>query len=1309
LSLPNQAQTKKRYGERIAIFPKIGILFEQAVAFETIKLTELIIVGSPSYESGVHARTVHPYGGTPRNACRRVMQAFGIPRLDPGAEGIHLVWSWPDVLPLSVSGYDIQRLEDRKQEWVARCETIDIGAIDLLRRRGEIPELLGPLRLRTGAKFKSFAAAIAGSAPTAMLSAPSLSAASVATEFETFVQELDVPVSRASVDAQARLALAIALANGKSVAVSLGAPGGSQMLLQAPVIDTIVVYTLAVSELRICVYDQGKDTDALWKSAPYIAKNLTLPIRETDLALATPADEYARAKSRLVGGESLVQNDFNRMATTMRAPASAASGRSGETISLMRSDVAQSYEELPFDVQLGALSLHPKTRRMLGFGFADQKKLVNGTAYMYRITGRFDRADLTDTIYDVHRVPASTLLPAAVAIRDITLRFQTPVKVMLDPVPSSSALHAASRRGIRIDTTGYDRSWLIPSYDVWSAIIGFPAPVSIVVLEVSEGNSFSYAGGLPWAFGAPPLTPLPAGSRIELTFGSPILELRLAGTGTLYAIRLPSGAAGIEEIHTYVGPVVFTAQPLPVPPLSFTIANLQQLPVTLMGPIDESTPVPPRPPVGFRLTWLPSIAGGFGAWPDDLDAGPPLDAIAYVIDHRRVELPATYGPWEPISGDDNLTMGSRDLTPPTVRLEYGCDLDALFPAVRPRTPGAGLTLRASDVFGEKDPTTNVVRPLEPFGSHHQYQIRAFDAVGRISATAMLSNVERLEKHVPPPMPVGPQPPPQLDENGRLSGPTGPRARAIVRDAPGLTAADIALLGGHGNAIVLEWGWRAQERDLDPSMSEFRVYVTQPPDVVRATITSVSSAAPNWQLSMTTNLPLVADELAGQWLDSNGYTFRIAQNDAGTAPTMRVQVSVLQPATQPATGNVTLGRPLRPEHQRPRGWDSRVAIVPLTASDTYRYVFYDILTLDASHPRDAVWVGVSAADAQDYVADERTAGANANRAGNESGIAACTVISRYRGQPVFDVPPPLGDVPEIVTDEPSGRQILVDLDLTAMLGGALAPGSPVALERCSADDILSRVSVAGNDVVLKHPDGGNETIAFPNPDDHATVIATLNAHPERLANRYLLHLIVASSDAKPFFARISADIVPVGPVRDRLAPKPGRFFYFLRAADAQGHLSEGGALLPVVVRIPSLAGAARPQRRALSTTDTSIALTVAIPADPDTTHVLLFAAFSPPNTNPAPQPDAQLLRIPNRRDLYPHDGLRLRCADGTLLSPIVVKALGDIDVTTELDGTRVTTMTASATPESWATVWCFALTRDGLPSFGCGPFGTGVRV
>ncbi len=1238
------------------------------------------------------------------------MHAFGIPRLDPGFEGIHLGWSWPDVLPLSIGGYDVQRLANRDQRWTERCETIDTATIALLRQRRELPMPLGPLRLRTGSKFAPLTAltlVAAGNPVGAPPASPAMSV--VPTSFDTFIQELDLPVARATVNVDARLAISIALAKGKAVATATSGAAPVTMTLEAPGIDTIVVYALFASNLRICVFDRPQDDDALWRKAPYVARSLTLPIREADTTLATPADEFAKAKSRLVGSETLVESDFDRMAATMREPAAAHMGRKGETVSLMRADTTQAYEEIPFDVQLGVLSLHPKLRRTLGFGFADQHGLVGGQTYLYRITGRFDEADLADTVYDVHRVPASTLLPAAISIRDLTLRFQTPVKVVLDPAPPASAFHAASRRGICIDTAGYDSSWLLPSYDVWSAIIGFPSPVKTVVLEVSEGNTFSYAGGLPWAFGSPLLTPLPAGSRVELTFAAPISEVRLAGTGTLYAIRLPSGKSGKVEVHAYVGPIVFAAQPLPSPPLLFSIANLQHPPVVLTGPIDESTPVPPRPPVGFRLTWLPSTLGGLTSWPDDLDAGPPLDAIAYTIEHRRVELPAAYGPWEPINADDNLTMGSRDLTPPEQRLEYGCDIDALFPAIRPRTTDAGVTLHVSDVFGETDPTTGVMRPAQPFGTYHQYQIRAVDAAGRVSATAVLSNIERLEKHVPPPMPVGPQPPPPLDAHGHVSAPTGPRARAIVRGAPGLTATDIALLGAHANAIVLEWGWRAQERDIDPSTAEFRVYATRAPDVVRATIASVSSAAAHWKLALTTDLPLVADELVGQWLDSNGYTFRIAQNDAGTAPSMLVDVSSLQPATQPVPGAVSLGRPLRSEHQRPRGWDRREAIVPLTASDTYRHTFYDALTLDASHPRDGLWVGVSAADAQSYVPDERTTGSNANRPGNESAIAACTVAARYRGQPVFDVPPPLGDIPEIVTDEPSGRQVLVELDLNAMLGGALPAGAPVALERCSVDDILSRVSVAGSDVKLRHPGGGEETIPFLNPGDHATVIAVLNSHPERLASKYILHIIVASSDPRPFFERVSADIVPVGAVRDRLAPKPGRFFYFARAADAQGHLSEGGAILPVVVRVPSIAGAAQPQRRAIATTNTGVALTVAVPADPDTTHALLFAAFSPPNVEPTAQAGADLLRIPNRRDLYPHDGLRLRLADGTLLAPVAVKSLADLDVTVEPDGTRVARLATAATQGAWATLWCYALTRDGVPSFVCGPFGTGVRA
>jgi hypothetical protein len=706
--------------------------------------------------------------------------------------------------------------------------------------------------------------------------------------------------------------------------------------------------------------------------------------------------------------------------------------------------------------------------------------------------------------------------------------------------------------------------------------------------------------------------------------------------------------------------------------------------------------------------------GCLTGWPSDLDAGPPLDALAYQIQHRGVTPPSTFGPWQPIASGDNLTVGSRDDSPPAVQLEFGCDLDALFPAIRPRAPGAGFELHLSDVFGEIDPVTGtVLRPAQPLGSYHQYEIVSVDAVGRISASATLSNVARLEKHIPPPLPVGPQPEPPITASG-LTAPPGPRARAIVAGDPGLTADDIALLGAHQNAILLEWGWRQAERDLDPTTAEFRVYSTVPPDVVIDSITAVTSAStvpPRWQLQLSTNVPLVANELAGQWIASNGYPFQVAHNDAGTAPGVLVDGSALQSATQPVTGPVVFGRPLAPAHQRPAGWDQRIAVYPLTAADTYQHVFYDVLDLSVTHPRDALWVGVTAADAQSYVPDERTTGALANRPGNESGVVACAIAARYRGQPTFSVPPPLGDVPELVTDEPTGRQVLVSLDLSALTGGALAAGAPCVLERCSAEDILSQTTVSGEQVVLTLPDGTADVITFANPGDEAAVLATLTSdRPQDLANRYLLHLAVGASDPLALFSRLSDNILQAGPVDDRLAPKPGRYLYLVRAADSLGHLSAGYAILPAVVRVPSAASAATPVRQSLATTDTSVTLTIAVTgADPDTTTVLLFAAIAPPGADPPVQGEAELLRIPNRRDLYPDNGMRLLLSDGTLLGPALVKNLADADVTVEADGTRIAALTTAAAKGSWASLWCYGLTKDGLPSYACGPFGTGVRA
>src|SRR5207237_2649558 len=251
-------------------------------------------------------------------------------------------------------------------------------------------------------------------------------------------------------------------------------------------------------------------------------------------------------------------------------------------------------------------------------GFAG-RHVARGGSYWYLVTGRFQAADLSDAIYDVHDVPSTTVLPAAFSIRDVSFRFQTPVKVVLDPIPPSTALHTASRRGIRVDTSGYDSSYVLPSLGSWSATIVMPKPVTTLVLEVAVGHSFKYAAGMPWAFGTPLAQILPPGPKITLTFPIPIMELRLVGRGTLFALRIPSGAAGVIPQYAYSAPIVFNAQPLPMPPLALAALNLQQPPATLTGPIDESTRVPTRSLPGFDLRWLPASTSGLTVWPKDLD------------------------------------------------------------------------------------------------------------------------------------------------------------------------------------------------------------------------------------------------------------------------------------------------------------------------------------------------------------------------------------------------------------------------------------------------------------------------------------------------------------------------------------------------------------------------------------------------------------------------------------------------------------------------------------------------------------------
>ena len=236
------------------------------------------------------------------------MKAFGIPRFDSGAAGIHLLWTWPDVLPLSTHGYDIQRLEYSQKDWRWTCETISREMFDLLRILAEIPALLGPLRLQTGVTFTRAWDDSVG-APTVGFWGPSVYSAGSykSPSFSVLIQELTRPADRVSVEIENDEALlVIALSAGKSVAVAMG-DGSGYILLSAPSIDMVRVYfpsNRLLFEAKICVASVEARA-AEWAKAPYLVRGLTLPIRETDATLTTPAAEYAAAKRRLLSAETL--------------------------------------------------------------------------------------------------------------------------------------------------------------------------------------------------------------------------------------------------------------------------------------------------------------------------------------------------------------------------------------------------------------------------------------------------------------------------------------------------------------------------------------------------------------------------------------------------------------------------------------------------------------------------------------------------------------------------------------------------------------------------------------------------------------------------------------------------------------------------------------------------------------------------------------------------------------------------------------------------------------------------------------------
>jgi hypothetical protein len=1119
---------------------------------------------------------------------------------------------------------------------------------------------------------------------------------------------LDAPHQVVDVTTGTPAVLAIALREGKAVdAQYLHDVGGSQLARfrgRGP--DEVLLYTSRrLTALTICVDERLRPADEAreWAGVPYIATGIQVPVRAVDPGLATAADEYARASSRLIAGEALDAPTFVDLAATLNGALNA-----GEASPMWYTMRTRERPEDPFiDIRPWpyglAMNMVCEWRRAMGFGYFDAgTELAAGGRYDYRVTGHFFRRDLEEQLLGFHTVPVGTMLPWTFYIGTVRFSCAGACTVELYPPLSATALSGFARKGIALNA-GFIGS---PSL-----AITFDAPVSRVVLELEPARTASldwsahtsdYILGLP---GTAMSGTVAGSSRVTLDFAEPVNTLELRGNGFLYGIRVLPPTSGdpadLVTVSVVIPDVQYSPTGAPPPPAALGTTNLQE-PILPIDP-QVTTQSPPQP-LGFELHWQPPAPSGGTppTWPVDLGAVPPTDVVGFQIERRRVD---TGGSYEPL-GDHAMPIlyfGNRGSRPEPEPLGWGANLLAIYPEIVTPEPPVDPWITAQDVL-----RSAAVPGGPPPGSLHQYRILSLDAVGRRSSVPTEGSVVRLEKHLAPPPPPGPDETPPAG----VLRPSGVRARVLQASDPDLADADFVLLGGSTNAVVLEWGWTAEERARDSFATEFRIYWhDQPPDVVRGTLVDPATlVGAHHQMGCTLDQSLPADALKGRYLRAPDYPFKVASHPAitdGVAFTIELEPAVLQLGAVPAAATFECTPMLTGAELRAAAWTERTDVVAIGPGDPPPYVFRDRLTLDATHPRARVWVGVSSADSQAYVPDELPASAaNGGRPGNESCIAAAVAEARYIGQPTFTVPAPLPDIPEDVSPEPVGATVAVTRELPALLPAVVIPaGHQVVVDHLEVGLLSAALSKRDDGTVgALFPDTSTASYTLANPADHAALRAQIaTGEAARIENRFLMDLLLRYPvKFESAWSRALPLPVPFGAVTDTLPAKAERWLHRIRLVDEAGHISQGAAIVPRLVRVASTRAPGAPELTMPNVSSDTLDLLARARDAYDLKWLVLFALVE---TDVSPlgarvRQKAQLLRTINRLDLYPNDGLRLRLADGSMLSPSAAVDIGATGTSVPPDIEILTAIICGY--EKRASVWAVTMTRDGIPSRVSGP-------
>ena len=715
--------------------------------------------------------------------------------------------------------------------------------------------------------------------------------------------------------------------------------------------------------------------------------------------------------------------------------------------------------------------------------------------------------------------------------------------------------------------------------------------------------------------------PVPAGPAPRIELGSPAEQLRLRGKGFLHALRVATVADTEEEVSVVVPPVTLVDTPLPAAPLAAWAASLQQ-PVAAPTSLVPAAEVAHRDALGFTVAWRPAPAFALTAWPPDLDAGGA--ARCHGVPDRATLEPA--GDWVPVLDDDNETLGDRTSATRNLAVIPGTDLAIVFPENAVETTGADLDLHFVDSFEILDGSGDAI--AEP-GSLHRYRVRTIDTVGRPSADWRETAPVRLEKHVPPPVPV------------RVT------ARLLVPDAPDLTDDERVLLGTSDSVVVMRWVWGEDQRRQDPFAAEFRVYTGTPLDAVAGTVTSVtqlsSGQVTSYRVDVQLDRAIAADLVAGQRLNA-GHPFFIRSHDAGGVIQMIVETR-LRPGgvvPVPLLGPVSLALPLSPDRTRPPGWGTRRVVVPIDADPAvteYEVILRDLLTVTDAAQVATAWVGVSAADDQAYVADQLAP--LETRPGNESGVVPVQATARYHGRPELEIPPPLAPVPRVRTPEPGAEPVHFQLDLTPFLPAVATADGRVRTERVAVATVLASCRLTDDDRILAVPvaPAGDDALSaepeveipIANPVDRAELATQIRSGRLEVDDRFAVFLAGHHAYRDRLFTPVADALQAPGPFAETLPSSTGRYVYRVRAADQAGHVSAGAATAAVVVRVPSLRQGAPPLKLPSSPDDPPATMRVQVERG---CRALASRRVQRADDRHRSGRRGEIMRVPNRPDLLP---------------------------------------------------------------------------